>query len=134
VRIHSVADILRYLSPPICVMERLAAQEASLCPDATNFLARWHALRRGELLVELDAWLDQEYGPAPGPRPSPDTAQGSGAEGRLPWAAGESAAPDCPAASPMASLPAYGPGGKGAGLLYQQQPFAAERNEEGGRL
>jgi hypothetical protein len=130
VRVHSFADVLRYLSPPICVVERLTAQEASLCPDATSFLARWHALRRGEPLVELDAWLAREYGPAPGPRPSHDTAQGSGAEGRLPQAVGETAPPDCPAASP----PAYGPGGMGAGLLSQQQPPMAEQYEEGGLL
>ena len=129
-RVHSFADVLRYLSPPICVVERLTAQEASLCPDAASFLARWHALRTGEPLVELDAWLAREYGPAPGPRPSHDTAQGSGAEGRLPQAAGMSDASDGTASSP----PAYRPGGKGAGLLSQQRPLAAERNEEGGLL
>ncbi|MFZ1756361.1 MAG: hypothetical protein WBO46_02545 [Caldilineaceae bacterium] len=128
--IHSFADVLRHLSPPVCVVERLAAQEASLCVDATNFLARWHALRRGEPLAELDAWLAREYGPASGPRPSPDTAQGSGAEGRLPQAARTSDAPDGTASSHQA----YGPGGKGAGLLSQQEPPMAERYEEGGLL
>lgn len=126
--IRSFADAIRYLSPPLCVMERLAAQEASLCADGASFLARWRALRRGEPLGELDAWLEEEYGPASGPRPSTDTDQRSGAEGRSPQAAGESAS----LARAQSSLPAHGPGGIGAGPLRQQGSDSAARNDEGG--
>lgn len=126
--IRSFADAIRYLSPPICVMERLAAQEAGLCTDTTDFLSRWRALRRGEPLGELDAWLEQSYGPAPGPRPSPDTDQRPGAEGRSPWAGGTSDALGDSESSP----PAYGPGGIGAGPLRQQRPDSAAGEDEGG--
>ena len=113
--LHDFADVLSYLSPPLCVVERLAAQRASLCPDAINFLGRWYALRTGDPLPELDDWLAQEYGPAPGPRPSPDTAQEAGAE-----EAGCRAVDDCPH-SRLSSVqpPAHRPGGIGTGQSCQ---------------